>query len=1034
MLKLEIRSWLIGSGEVFAQGHTTDNVAAEWISRYDDHNANAMCELVNFVLKCTGCNLQVTVHDIEDPDNATSKLQDLQDEYQARKITDYPLISKARSSSFSRVIMTSFFAALIATAHASGILYADLALIENIQVWVTTMSSSGIRPFRHTATVVSLSLATALCDVMKIITNETATTMRQRDGERKKKRVNKELVAIFETRIKESEKKRELVESWLRDVFDTVFIHRYRDVDPRIRVDCSTALGTWISTCPDIFFEGQYLRYLGWVLSDATWQTRAEVLKQLLKLYKNKDNVGRLRAFTERFRPRMVEMATRDAEPTIRASAIELLDLIRSVGLLEPDDVDTIGKLIFDTEPRVRKAVAGFFAENINDMFEATAEELGGEEGLDEAFGEEADDDYDIPRKAWLKLKCLAEVLHSYDSENGDEVSRMQDTVNTETLVASGVESRYSLAALAICEGVPEIKEWEILAGYLLYDHSSSAQSNASEDPLTAFKIRCQPSEREEKLLLEILNTAVKLRLTEAVESETDKKGKKLKARKDESREIQETTALHLAQAIPRLLGKFGANPATASAVLRLEHVLNLEIFQELRQDSTEYASLLDDINKQFLTHADYNVLVEASTALLHARSFEELEEVTEGKVQELWEETTGSLRSLILLDGETELTDLCHTVFRISNLASISDCVQIFEAEPHTRSKAAKAADAPSVNLIDTLLDLLRKYSDPWDQDSQLLLTSAMKALLFYYMWKVRSLRAKLDAGEQIEDLPDYTQFSASILDIINSQPKLSDVRLSAIGTLLDLHTLFATFRHLKQTVTSITNDGPSVTDLVQEVPSKAQDLIATTFLSGEKSFAKKSKRTLEQPADDDPPDDPESEPEDSSDEEEDEDEDERNRRNQHRQHEILLSERRLCELTGKIVLAILGQVLDASGPSKGRLRNRIQRNKNKLGSNFKEVLGYLDEPKPKKVPRGRRKSTAKGAEKEKPGMKSRAMITEKEDDEGEGDEEVEDVVEEGGEEDLRRKELDVIEDESGGEEGREDEGANEAEDVMGD
>ena len=1018
------------SGEIFSQGHTTDSVAAEWISRYDGHNASAMCELVNFVLKCTGCDLQVTVHDIEDPDNVTSKLQDLQDEYQAQKITDYPLILKARSSTFSRATMTSFFASLIETAHASGILYADLALIENIQVWVTTMSSSGIRPFRHTATVVSLSMASALCEVMKVITNETATTIRQRDGERKKKRVNKELVAILEAKIKESEKKRELVESWLRDVFDTVFVHRYRDVDPRIRVDCSAALGSWISTCPDIFFEGQYLRYLGWVLSDTSSQTRAEVLKQLLKLYKNKDNVGRLRAFTERFRPRMVEMAARDAEPTIRASAIELLDLIRSVGLLDPDDVDTIGKLIFDTEPRVRKAVAGFFAENINDMIEAMAEELGGEEGLDEALGEEADDDYDNPRKSWLKLKCLAEVLGSYDSENGDDNCGVQDTTDTGTLVASGADSRYSMAAQVICEGVPEIKEWEILAGYLLYDHSSSAQSNASDDPLTAFKVRCQPNEREERLLLEILNAAVKLRLTDAVESETDKKGKKSRAKKDESREIQETTALHLAQAIPRLLGKFGANPVTASAVLRLEHVLNLEIFQELRQDSTEYASLLDDINKQFLRHADHNVLAEASTALLHARSFEELEEVTESKVQELWDETSYSLRSIMLIETETKVTDLCNTVLRISNLASISDCVQTFEAEPRSRANTTIIGGPPTTSMIDTLLDYLKKYSDSSSQEGQLIVTSAMKALLFYYMWKVRSLRTRLDAGEQIEAFPDSTGFSTSIVEIIKSEPKLADIRLSAIGTLLDLHTLFATFRHLKQPVAGISSDSPSSVDLVQEVPSEAQDLIASTFLSAEKAFAKKSKRTLEQPADDDPPDDPGSEPEDSSDGEE--DEDEQDGQSQHRRAETLLAERRLCELTGKIVLAMVARVLDASGPSRGRLRKRLQRNKNRLGPNFKEVLGYLDEPKTKKAPRGRRKGTAKGVEKEKQGIKSKAVVTEEEDDEGDG--EMEDVVEEGGEEDLRRKELEVMEDGSDGEQRRKDEGPDEAEeDVLG-
>lgn len=39
--------------------------------------------MVNFVLKCAGCDLQVTHEDIEDPDNCASKLGDLQDEFQA---------------------------------------------------------------------------------------------------------------------------------------------------------------------------------------------------------------------------------------------------------------------------------------------------------------------------------------------------------------------------------------------------------------------------------------------------------------------------------------------------------------------------------------------------------------------------------------------------------------------------------------------------------------------------------------------------------------------------------------------------------------------------------------------------------------------------------------------------------------------------------------------------------------------------------------------------------------------------------------
>jgi cohesin complex subunit SA-1/2 len=42
-----------------------------------------MTELVNFMLKAAGCDVQVTVDDINDFDNAAGRLRDIQDEYQA---------------------------------------------------------------------------------------------------------------------------------------------------------------------------------------------------------------------------------------------------------------------------------------------------------------------------------------------------------------------------------------------------------------------------------------------------------------------------------------------------------------------------------------------------------------------------------------------------------------------------------------------------------------------------------------------------------------------------------------------------------------------------------------------------------------------------------------------------------------------------------------------------------------------------------------------------------------------------------------
>ena len=986
-----------------------------------------MCDLINFVLKCTGCNLQVDVHDIEDPDNVTSKLSDLQDEYQAQKITDYPLISKARIHASFRSTMTGFFHSLVATAHAAGLLYTDLALIENIEVWVTTMSSSAVRPFRHTATVISLAIATTMCGLANEISDSIAKTMRQKDGEERKKNVNKDRVAILQAKVATEDKKRETAEGIIRDIFDSVYVHRYRDVDPKIRVDCVAALGSWIATLRDVFFEGQYLRYLGWVLSDTSAPTRAEVVKQLSRLFKRKEDVGRLRAFMDRFRPRLVEMATRDAEPGIRAAVVELLDMVRDAGLLEPDDIDVVGRLIFDTEPRVRKAVAGFFVENINDLFESAVEELGGEEGLGEVLGEEVEDDHDSPKRAWLKLKCLVEVLQSYD-ENGEdsgESTERRGLDHNESLIGSGVESRWMLAAQAIYGGIPEVKNWEDMAGYLLYDHSSLTKT--PNDPEAAFKIRCQLSEREEIILLEVLNVAVKSRLVEAIESESDKKGKKAKARKEESREIQEATALHLAQYIPRLLKKFGANAATASAVLRLEHVLNLEIFQELRQDSTTYSSLLDDINKQFLSHADHGVLAEASTALLHARSFEDLEEVTEAKVQELFEHTIHTFRTLFdARDGDgTVLKDLANTVRRISNLASISDCVTLFDTP--LRSPPQQSPTTTPSNPLTMLMTLISSPTPLSDSDPESfqaahdLITNAMSALLFYHMWLALSLKTALAKNIISTDpLPTYTPFAQSLHTLITHYPRTSPVRLAATGTLLDLHTLFATFRHLPTNPAA----GPLIRSLVTPIAPDSQSAILATFAAVEKLHARKSNRSLEPPADEEEEElDLDSEPEDS-DEAEDEHGDE-----ERVQHERLVAEKRLCELAGKMVLAVLGKVLD------GGVRERLGRNRGRLGGSFREVVAFLEE-------KGKR---GKGAKKGKGKGKVEAVVVGADEDVdvdegGEGAEEGE--VEEGGEEDLRERELveegvgvgdGVGEGESEGE-GEEAVAGMEDEDVMGD
>lgn len=89
-----------------------------------------------------------------------------------------------------RKSLSEFLERLIVSAAELGALYTT-DLMATIQTWITCMSSSQLRNFRHTATVVALEILTALCDVAAAVDKEADVLNRQKAGERKRKAGNK---------------------------------------------------------------------------------------------------------------------------------------------------------------------------------------------------------------------------------------------------------------------------------------------------------------------------------------------------------------------------------------------------------------------------------------------------------------------------------------------------------------------------------------------------------------------------------------------------------------------------------------------------------------------------------------------------------------------------------------------------------------------------------------------------------------------------------------------------------------------------
>ena len=909
----------------------------------------------------------------------------------------------------------------------------------------------------------------ALVEVAKKLDDRITKMTQQVDAEKSRKGKNKDRLAAIQKNLEEAEQNRQLCQEQITDFFETVFVHRYRDIDAKIRTECVEALGTWIWHLPTFFMEPEYLRYLGWMLSDIMPQTRQEVLKQLARILKR--DAEKLGHFIDRFRPRLVEMATKDADVSVRVTAISVIQILKDTGMLEPDEIDSIGRLVFDSELRVRRAVIDFFAGCVNDSIENKVEEMGGSDAVDELFGDDEDDDYFSPRRDWISIKCLAELLAAYDAQLEEENQTLPPRgldIAVEMVQAVAPETRLSLASQVLYEKIDQVKNWELLSGYLLYDHSTSTKSRSSSKRNTseaALKNAVSPEGKEESVLLEVLASAVRLSLASG--AETDRSRRK---QRTDAGEGAEDSAVHLASIIPRLLNKYGAEASTAVLVLRLEHSLPLDIFQQLRQDSTTYSRLLDEICTQFDRHVDKGVLAEATTALLHARRYDELEEITDNKISELWETVINALRHFdktqdLGARGNMEpaaITQLGNILLKISKLASLADCTEILEAEGQSEDSTNPVIELLIRTVHRGKLDLVDEALDDLEDEA---VSYAIQASNFYFLWQVRALKTAVQSHAPIPTLTINRlaslrkTYANNLIWTLSSRGTNDELRLFATGALCDLHVLFAALR--EAAAASSRDEYPLLHPLFEPIQPGLTPELIEIYNAAERAYARCIKRELNTPAADEAPAggasaDPGENLSDDE-EEDDDDEDAENDANlspTERKGKELRLERALCELAGKLVLAVLAKVVDqggGGGGGGGRLRKRMRRNQGKLGNNLRETLGYLDEAKlrervaagGKKKGGGKKKkavtaasstSAAGGAGagagvgKKAAPLSEEIVVAEDDDSELSDAEAVEEAVEEaevepeeGSMEDLRQRELmdDPIEDDEGEEDG---------------
>lgn len=341
-------------------------LALEWVSRYMENeeqvNFEALAELFNLILKAVGCNIQLQPHDLINPDAAPSTVADLAALFERQRYHEYPFISSNKEVKHFRKNVLEFFQEVIFYAHEKGCLYKtdssddDSSLASPFMLflfsWLRALSVTQVRPLRLVSTVVLLHVQTQLCHQATSNMSVLEKLQKQLNSARNSKPKRNQLAheAKIRTLTENTtlfQKQKDTIDEYLDDIVQGLFIHRYRDLDNAIRMECVRALGDWMLAYPGFFFLSAYLRYFGWLLSDPTNLVREEVVKVLHKLYKfasqGPENVSLgFRKFTKRFQLQLVNMVWKEKVVSVKMHLFGIYLELFKLGFLTDDDSQEI--------------------------------------------------------------------------------------------------------------------------------------------------------------------------------------------------------------------------------------------------------------------------------------------------------------------------------------------------------------------------------------------------------------------------------------------------------------------------------------------------------------------------------------------------------------------------------------------------------------------------------------------------------------------------------------------------------------------
>ncbi|KAG0470492.1 hypothetical protein HPP92_017192 [Vanilla planifolia] len=551
------------------------------VEQYEADPRSAMVDILMMLFEACGAKYKLDAQSIDttDVDNIVVKLVELA---AAGEVEDN-YTSKRKELKNFKENLSSFWNALVLECQNGP-------LFDNI-----LFDKSHLLEFiARIATLIGLQLVTSLITVAKVLANQRETTQRQLTAE-KKKRNDGPRVESLNKRLSQTHKTISTIEGMMKKLFQHLFVHRYRDVDPDIRVSCINSLGIWILSYPSLFLQDLYLKYLGWTLNDKVAAVRKTSVVALQNLYEVDDNVPSLGLFTERFCNRMIELAD-DIDISVAVSAIGLLKLLLRHQLLTDEELGPLYDLLIDEPPMIRRAIGELVYDHL------IAQNVKGSQS-----GPKGDDG----KASEVHLGRMLQILREFPDDP--------------------ILSAYVIDD--VWDDMNAMKDWTCMVSLLL-----------DENPVIEL------TDVDATNLVRLLNASAKKAVGEKiVPSIENRKPHYSKAQKDAVDNYKREITTALMKTYPQLLQKYIADKAKLPPLVEILIFLKLELYSLKRREQS-FKSVLDLIVEAFFKHGEEDALKSCIKSLTFCaiEGQADLRDYAQNKMKDLENELLVKLKSAI--------------------------------------------------------------------------------------------------------------------------------------------------------------------------------------------------------------------------------------------------------------------------------------------------------------------------------------------------------------------------------------------------